>query len=1110
MQLIIEDFVNDEKQKLKILEVAPGFGKTTTVIKYIQKMFNEMPDDKRKKIIFISPLIKNLDDFHNEVLKQNYKFDRPKVVQLYSANEEIQKAFADDELINSVPSFIKEIPEFNQLKKLCKSNRSTVAADIREAIDKQIEGKRRDLKTKIDAIFSERFPTVDERKKAIQEDDEWMWLGKFYPATQIYCADVVIMTAAKFYYPISTPIENLGPIYKSSVVKDRIVIFDESDSVKQSFENAIIQEIPTNTVNLIQFMKDIRAGLRQNDVDEITRPSSKNIKRDNTRETLSDIVRRNEEIVENIFRECYLQFPFRTEIGIDQKNVSFIFHDAEKPFYLSKQLYIDHKNHRNIISENKRNNSQALSHVLNRMNGFISKSLKTMIERLAENYMERKHESGDNGYTFDQSARTVMAHFGFSSFEIDFMINNYLVSNRKRRSQDHSEFDYSFYENGFQYFNLHNSPEHDTKTEIEMYVCSITPEKILMILTENAKVLLLSATATNMSALSNFNLNYLKGRIGSGFTGLTKDEISRLKEEAKKVYQYDSIEIKASIIGDCPQWVDIFSETRNLILCHKIFNSEKDYIQNRYKRFAVVFRHFVNNSDIQSLLCLENLLTNGPAFNREAIKQIATMIIEECNSKLDPETCIYYLDNREDGFEKKKKEMTNLLSNGNKLFVISTYQTVGSGQNLQYPIPKKTESELVKVNNRDYNCEKDFDAVYVELPTNQLVNPRSINSVEETLTNIYQTEELRASGEITENEKENRIKRLTTTKNKDIQSVREAVWKTVCQGVGRICRTNMKREKIRIFLHEEIAEYLPVLGEDHIYNPEIECAYKTLQSRAVKHGNEIKYQASAQLKNNYSKALIKDLLDRRPEGAFKEKNIPIWKSLRELTLKSPIISNEQYENLEYGMKNAFIKLPTPMNKYHYYQENDYSEVTISFSDSANNPYEVSSDSVQLDLLLKIREVCSAFDCYGYSKTWEQGDYALTPVIFNNIYKGALGETAGYEILHSVGIELKEIEDPSMFELFDFQTDRHTFVDFKYWKETDQVDEEQQIKKILDKAQVCDAKTIFIINVMAEGDYLIVDKNYDGVRIVQIPYLYQIRGNELIPNSEAIAYIKGNL
>lgn len=93
----------------------------------------------------------------------------------------------------------------------------------------------------------------------------------------------------------------------------------------------------------------------------------------------------------------------------------------------------------------------------------------------------------------------------------------------------------------------------------------------------------------------------------------------------------------------------------------------------------------------------------------------------------DKRKTVVFLDGSE--YEDKKTNLIERLAAGEKLFVISVYQTIGAGQNLQYPVPGALADSVVKINDRTLKNEKDFDAIYLDKPTNLIV-PLSDNMEE--------------------------------------------------------------------------------------------------------------------------------------------------------------------------------------------------------------------------------------------------------------------------------------------------------------------------------------------------------------------------------------------
>lgn len=131
-----------------------------------------------------------------------------------------------------------------------------------------------------------------------------------------------------------------------------------------------------------------------------------------------------------------------------------------------------------------------------------------------------------------------------------------------------------------------------------------------------------------------------------------------------------------------------------------------------------------------------------------------------------------------------------------------------------------------------------------------------------------------------------------------------------------------------------------------------------------------------------------------------------------------------------------------------------------------------------------------------------GEVISSPVLFHNIYKGALGEEAGKFILkRELGIELSSITVPEYFEFFDYKLSDDVYVDFKNWKFTYVQDRDEIRKDILRKLEAIGAKRVYIINVVSDKDYkpsAIVDQC-----LVEIPMLIREDGTVCYENLHMI-------
>ena len=130
-------------------------------------------------------------------------------------------------------------------------------------------------------------------------------------------------------------------------------------------------------------------------------------------------------------------------------------------------------------------------------------------------------------------------------------------------------------------------------------------------------------------------------------------------------------------------------------------NEDKNnFNKERYLRIALAYKQFIIHDDIYSFLCV---LTKHPrkgdkTLDKELIEKIFDYIASEHKVGFSAQKSVFYLDGSE--YDDKKDNLIKRLSQGEKIFVISVYQTIGAGQNLQYPVPKALRDSLVTINER--------------------------------------------------------------------------------------------------------------------------------------------------------------------------------------------------------------------------------------------------------------------------------------------------------------------------------------------------------------------------------------------------------------------------
>jgi hypothetical protein len=580
----------------------------------------------------------------------------------------------------------------------------------------------------------------------------------------------------------------------------------------------------------------------------------------------------------------------------------------------------------------------------------------------------------------------------------------------------------------------------------------------------------------------------------------------RLKTEFEKsISGYRDISVNVQLLGEVYHekiWEGVFNDSE---LAQHFFDKveralsqdKNNYNKERYFRIAMAYKQYLYHDDIQSFLCV---LTKHPRpgdmyLDMNLLYEIFEYMHKERGQKFNKDT-ICLLDGEE--FDVNKELIIDRLQRGQKLFVISVYQTIGAGQNLQYGIPQNLVDQLTSSNERLSRGEKDFDAIYLDKPTNIFVNLSENLADEDFVKYLYYVEFLQESAELSAQETRKHVKKAFKTfltghpywdESKSVYDIKSVVLmstRTIIQAIGRICRTNQKRKTIYVYADYRISESIDFDIDDgkRLLNPEFKALLSHIKDQQKTYvGGDLSDEAS--LLSVRVNKMINNIL----REDWTESRMEQWKMLREYALQHPTISSAE-ESMSFMAHNTYVRLPKPMSTLYYNQEADYNKVLVSFGKTKDYPYEVSSSAAKLDLLMKNQNLRNFFDRKGWATAFAYNDFILSPPLFNNIYKGALGEMAGRFLLWSyLGLNLTEIEDPEVFELFDYKIeDTDIFIDFKNWHERTRFGNEEMLKKIKSKADTCNAKCIIVINVVSEQFADPIRTSLGDVTVVQIPSL----------------------
>lgn len=1118
MYQCISDFAKSERENgLLLLDMPTGFGKTYSVIKYIADFIAD-EKNKDKKIFFITTLKKNLpmDELKKQLDKMGlgHLFDE-RVLKL-EPNSDTAVANYSRSMLDDIPLEIRRSEEFKHFRDdidfLQNNAKSSFYESIKDNFKTNNEYKFRMFLQK---ILSVNFPTLAEKLYAIKTDSAWQWVGKLYPSVFTRERQVIMMSMDKFICPHSSVVEKPYVFYNNSITNGALVFIDEFDATKETVLKNIIENGLKEKIDYIELFNHIYAVLQSKTFPErFFVPSEKRQNSVYRSQSLKGIMKKLKEMADDIFYSYSLQFNHKTE-NDGQSESNFLFHDHRfisvlngKNRYIS--TYSDPKDSINRIAftTNKPESQNSIQNLLNNLRGFIT-WFQTTVFIYADNYYFSRKErmsDGEEEFTYESAIHSVLTEFNLGSTYENYLFSQIMMMRIKNKNDiAGSEYDLSLYEKGFRYYSFENSPNHEFKSVISMVSYSQTPERILVKMCEKTKVVGISATATLPSVLCNYDLQYLSLKMGNAYLQISQDDRERLKNafaEAQKGYK--DIEIKTELFDSAnfspALWNNIFDSQELANAAHSevmysLSNNENKsdttYQQERYYKIALAFKRFMENKEIRSFLCLLNKMPkpNDRELDTNILYRLFSYIVGVDVNAI--KNFVFLLDGL--NFDEKKNQLISRLSAGEKLFVISAYQTIGAGQNIQYDIPAEIKDSLVKTNDWNASSQKDFDAIYLDSPTHLSVYLGENNIEDKDFVRfIFETEYLQENAEISEETARGKIKaaferwRCVSKKYcggyKETPSVMYYATKQIVQAIGRMCRTNMKQKQIYIFADAQICGLFQVcVADNRLLNPEVLALIEAIKVKGAADTTSIDLIGKAELCSVRVNKFIHNML----KNEWSDTKMKQWNYLRELALLKPTASEA-----DFVISQFYVEMDEPRNRYYYSQNEDYNKIKVSFVPTADIKQEVSEQAAKLDRIMLFHGMKEFFEGRGWATSFDVNKYNMSATFFNNIYKGALGEFAGwYWFAKELDIRLDTIDDPEIFEMFDYVVpNQPIYVDFKNWQETTVFDESAMIDKVIRKAKHCNAKCVIVANLISETEYKVKVTHHEGITLVQCPSL----------------------
>lgn len=1123
------DDATSPKEGLFLLDLPTGFGKTYSSLKAMFEIYQQT----EQKIVFLTNLKKNLphEEFKNRFFSgMPDKFEQD-VVFMDSYSEHIVQKWEILEPI--VPTDIAQEDVFKKLKKQVEffkrldSFDKELAKDIRKQISQEDERKfRQFLREKFADLSGNKLERLDKIKK------DHTWLIKWYPSVLSHEKRVFFMSMDKFLTkndPIVLPVHDF---YDKSFLENALIFIDEFDASKEILLNNIIQSSLQRRMDIMDLFEHIATFLHKELPSMLTQNSTERTqglqkehqeKRKRYKKDIPKVISELRKRAKQISEQYNLLYNIKT--AEKSQNRRFLFHDwqyrtivRDGKKFIGLESNKGEKLNKIIFQKSKLTDGQIpVWRLLNDIERFLEEFVK-QIEPIAHNYWQNKQETlNDSDPQFSpENARLTF----LNALKLPRDYQNFLLElarqqfphNPSKKSEMPRISARRFYEQGYRYYAFEDRDQHDTQSKIYMAVITRTPESWLSQWAEENLIVGISATAKIETVVGNYDLLYLQNRLGQKFKEISQNERAILREEYdKQMAGYNQIFLETAFIkadrDTRTELLTLFPDSETTVnklqtLIEKSIQSDDEqsqsYLINRILRIAQAFNLFIQQDNLQAFLCFLN--THPKSHNSNLPLNVIEQLFEKLCKKHGKTVGIVILNS--DNFDDDKDKLLKRLSKGEKIFVITTYQTLGAGQNVQYK-PQNTEG-LVRLYERFEEDKKDFDGIYLDMPTNLLVNLRPDHvPIEDLNKRIFQVEMLAENGDLSPYELNEEIeKTFKKLFSKDAQyekgNYKSTVYGTsdfhflvlrqVIQAVGRIGRTSWKSPKILLLADAQLVPHLQALNtEGGIFSPEI----LTLTDAALKQDGLESEAIGTRLQNLKNRA---ELVGLRARGKIRQqahsnwsnpRDREEWAALRDYVLKNPTLSEAEFKKSPFNW--AYIEQPKISAICYYKQQEDFEKVEPFFQEPTLQ--HVSAQATRLDILMQIPELKEFFIKHKYAQAFASEMYILAPVIFGSIYKGAVGEVIGKYIIEKyIGLYLSEMNSRN-FEKFDFQVqDREgVYIDFKLWNEaSSQLEVTEAYGKIRSKMFSTQAKQVLIINILAQSGFdCIVSKDKS---LLEIPRL----------------------
>lgn len=1095
-----------------------------------------------------------------------------------------------------IQSYLCKLPEYEKLTKKVVQMATSIALqedpELYAEVSKEATKLYFEFRKRILPAY--RHETNESRKMTLADLGEiegYGWLFSLYPDLLIPKRKVLLMSFNKLLD--GRVYERPACAFRSNqFLKNKIVIIDEFDSTKQTVKDSLAAEQSEHKVDFLQLFHNIYSGAKT----IWASPSFEEIdkKLEDKNYSLEKVMERAEKRrldykldhtykTDGNLRDTNQAFIFMdnatrtiTKTGGGMQIVARP-SDGRVSLLLCRQ-------------EDKLPGDFYLDGTIRWVTGFL-KQFANYVQRLASNYAEQRNketeEMAEASMSFEDAFRSYLYKYGISRNEmtpnhptrllID-MADASNISSSRRNSGLRQGYDY--YIDGFTYYSMTDAPHHDDNTIVFMVDIPITAESMLVKMSKNALVIGMSATAGIPSATANYNLDWCRDNV-EDYIDLVEEypelaqEVDDFLRKRYEPYRDGRIAInihtidngkeaqnQSNLLGDgrtipckilrgwgIPDREAIRIETLVRKSLLHVSPKEYNYCVLRYYNLLKVMLDFAGRKHMQSLLYLGSKSADGNEYDNEPtgrykldkwmIHRLVCAVNHLLNLSGGEKIDVAYVSAKDfdTTMDNIRLRLSDINTDGTakvpeRLVIISTYASVGVGQNMQYSAPSAYLQHLVRLIPRgeeksDTYRDKDIDGIYLGDITHLVSNFSTDKITEkELIMNIFQAEELNANWEITPETKEKNIRKAfnhlgesypTANELRPCESIRSERSRQVIQAVGRISRSNQRCKEINIYIDSSVLYGLhKATLERRFTSPEMEEITRLFDQGNTFTATEqqlLILNRAATMSDRPSEAVNRRRKAAQHEGYWETGVMEWWHEMRELVKKYPTATKEERDSIPFIKFNYIDNGGQPISEYLFSVNNRYyehqrvwfgNEAGFIHADEDHRPYPKSTDdrsplvltmseeNLRLDIILKYPGLRKWWVSKGYAEHIVPKPYIMSPFLYTEIYKGTVGEEAGRFILQSeTGWHLSDITDPQKFEKADFAIDDKPgeYVDFKHYSAATVRKGSEELIHALEKLKSMGGKRMYIMNIIkAGGDMVECPKDFFGKQIIVFQWM----------------------